>query len=246
MGGTASLLLKYPVDKIQTAETYSKKYTFRRYFLSFYMWLGICYCLIATIILLLTLYPEILYKLNRIPTAKQELELLSDNTIFNSEEALKQEEVEKQEPEDNLPPLDPTLGTTNRVIIPSVGIDSPISQGEDYEEGLKKGAWLVSGYGKPGEEGPPIILAGHRYGYEFYTNRERTKKIMFYLLPDTQVGDRVEIIWEQRKYVYEIYKLEENTNVTDYNADLILYTCKDMTGTQRVFRYANLVTGNDG
>ena len=55
------------------------------------------------------------------------------------------------------------------------------------------------------------------------------------------MGDTVEIIWKQRKYVYEIYKEEEGEEISDYTADLILYTCESLKSPIRIFRYARLL-----
>ena len=55
------------------------------------------------------------------------------------------------------------------------------------------------------------------------------------------IGDRIEIIWGQRKYVYEIYRAEDSTGIQDYEADLILYTCRLFNSPTRIFRYANRV-----
>lgn len=61
----------------------------------------------------------------------------------------------------------------------------------------------------------------------------------FYKLPSLEKGDIVEIVWNQRIYKYKIYKTTENTKITDYNADLILYTCKMYwESPERIFKYA--------
>ncbi|KKS80793.1 MAG: hypothetical protein UV56_C0008G0001, partial [Candidatus Woesebacteria bacterium GW2011_GWC1_43_10b] len=63
----------------------------------------------------------------------------------------------------------------------------------------------------------------------------------FYSLPKLKTGDTVEIIWRQRKYLYEVYKEEEGEEITDYSADLILYTCESLSSPVRIFRYARLL-----
>ncbi|HLE49636.1 MAG TPA: sortase, partial [Patescibacteria group bacterium] len=130
---------------------------------------------------------------------------------------------------------------------------------------LKTGVWRVPDFGTPEDDGPsepvergadsqigpselvergadsqiglPIILAAHRFGYVTWTNSFRTLN-SFYSLPKLKVGDRVEIVWNQRKYVYEIYKEETGTAITDYTADLILYTCDLWNSPTRIFKYA--------
>jgi sortase (surface protein transpeptidase) len=56
-----------------------------------------------------------------------------------------------------------------------------------------------------------------------------------------RVGDTVEIDWKQRKYTYEVYATDKGTEIADYSADLILYTCESLTGDARVFVYARLI-----
>jgi sortase (surface protein transpeptidase) len=86
----------------------------------------------------------------------------------------------------------------------------------------------------------PIILAAHRYGYLAWTDLFRRQN-SFYNLPKIKVGDTVEIDWGQRKYTYGVYTTEEGTQITDYSADLILYTCESLTGDERFFVYAHLI-----
>jgi sortase (surface protein transpeptidase) len=95
-------------------------------------------------------------------------------------------------------------------------------------------------YGQPDKNDLPIIVAAHRFGY-VYWDRETRNRVSFFRLPDTKVGDEIEIIWNQRRYVYEIYAEDESTYIKDYEADLILYTCKYFNSPQRIFRYATRI-----
>ena len=145
-----------------------------------------------------------------------------------------------------LPAYDPTLPDGNWVIIPRIGVRSEIYESDQPEPSLEKGVWRVPDYGTPGDLTKPMILAAHRYGYIWWWQNGSNywKYHSFYLLPDTQQGDLVEVISGKRKYIYEIYAGEEGETITDYNADLILYTCKFLTGEKRYFRYARLVDPN--
>ena len=60
-------------------------------------------------------------------------------------------------------------------------------------------------------------------------------------MPEVSAGDKIEIIWDQRKFVYEVYDTEEGTDITQYDADLILYTCKFLKSDIRIFTYARLI-----
>ena len=140
------------------------------------------------------------------------------------------------------PRFDPTLPLESRVLINSIGVDSVLQEAtyNNYEDALKKGVWRVSDFGPPTDGSQPIILAAHRFGYLAWSNMFR-RKSSFYNLPKLSVGDTVEITWRQRKYVYEVYAEGEGEEITDYSADLILYTCEKLNGPIRIFKYARLL-----
>lgn len=142
-----------------------------------------------------------------------------------------------------LPPYDETLPDGTWLIIPRIGVRAEIQENENSEVALEKGVWRVPDFGKAGDVSKPMILAAHRYGYIWWwkNGSQYWRYNSFYLLPDLQQGDLVEVISEKRKYVYEIYAGEEATEISDYNADLILYTCKFLNGDLRFFRYARLL-----
>lgn len=140
------------------------------------------------------------------------------------------------------PRFDPSLPLENRIIIPSAGIETKINEMplENYEEALKVGVWRVPDFGTPYDRKLPVILAAHRYGYLKWSIPYRLKN-SFYSLPKVKVGDTVEIIWRQRKYVYEVYAEGKGEEISDYSADLILYTCESLTSPVRIFKYARLL-----
>lgn len=140
------------------------------------------------------------------------------------------------------PPFDPTLTTQNRLKIPAIGVDTRIWEAtyDNYEEALRKGVWRVSDFGTPADRTKPTILAAHRYGYLAWSNLFRRKN-SFFNLPKLKVGDTVEIIYKQRKYTYGIYATQKGEEITDYSADLILYTCISLSGPERIFEYARLL-----
>lgn len=140
------------------------------------------------------------------------------------------------------PIFDPTLPEINTLNINSVGIETEIleAMSDYYEDALRKGVWRVSDFGQPDLQDMPIILVAHRFGYLNWNTPYRLKN-SFYNLPKTEKGDTVEIVWMQRKYTYVIYDVGEGENITDYSADLILYTCKSMNSAEKIFRYARLI-----
>ena len=143
---------------------------------------------------------------------------------------------------DYQPGYDPKLPAENRLKIISAGIDTPIREAtiDNSEGALKKGVWRVSDFGTPYSREKPVILAAHRYGYLAWSIPYRLKN-SFYNLPKLKVGDTVEIVWRQRKYMYEVYAESKGDEITDYSASLILYTCESLNSPVRIFKYARLL-----
>lgn len=139
------------------------------------------------------------------------------------------------------PAYNPDLPEGDWLVIPRIGVRSELNQNENYEEALQVGLWWVPDFGKAGDRSKPMIVAGHRYGFDWWWKDDYWKYHSFYSLPDLEPGDRVEVISGQRKWIYEIYAGEEGEQITDYQADLILYTCKHLDSPIRIFRYAKIV-----
>lgn len=140
-----------------------------------------------------------------------------------------------------LPDVDENLPQGSWIMIPKIGVVSELQWTETADEALDTGIWAVPEYGLPGSLNQPMIVAAHRYGYKWMWEGDYWKYHTFNLLPDTEPGDIVEIVHDQRKWTYEIYAGELNQEITDYSADLILYTCRFVTGDDRYIRYARLV-----
>lgn len=152
------------------------------------------------------------------------------------------QEVSPAPQERYMPPLDTSLPEGSWVSIPRIGVFTQLQPTQSPEEALATGVWQVPDFGTPGSElDDPIILAAHRFGWQWWWQSDYWKYHSFYNLPTTEVGDRVEIIHDQRKWVYEIYNAHEGDAITDYDNDLILYTCKHLKSPIRHFRYARLV-----
>jgi sortase (surface protein transpeptidase) len=203
-----------------------------------YIWIGGILLLIATAFVLSPLYPYVWFKLNN-----QSLEKEQNNVESISKEIVQKVPFTPVDVEDNdlgLPPIDESLTEENTLLIPSIGVAGIIFENVDPDKGLENGIWRATDWGTPIENDFPIILAAHRFGYLSWT-KEFRKLNSFQDLPRTGVGDEIEIIWGQRVFKYEIYKAEDSTGISDYSADLILYTCKTMNSSMRVFRYANRI-----
>ena len=190
---------------------------------------------IGILIGLVAFAPSVLYSIN--PDATTKISQLLRNTAQQESAPPVVEGVPSYQPAFN-----PNLPEDNRLIISSIKVDTPINEAglDNYEEALKKGVWRVPDFGTPYGRSRATILAAHRYGYLKWSIPYRLKN-SFYNLPKTKEGETVEIIWKQRKYVYEIYKAEEGEQITDHSADLILYTCESLNSPIRIFRYANRV-----
>jgi len=139
-----------------------------------------------------------------------------------------------------LPAFDASLPKQNTLIIPRIGVRGVLQEGTDSKKELYEGIWRVPEFGTPLRNDNPIILAAHRFGYIEWSATFR-KTNSFANLPSLKVGDTFQLVWEQRAFVYKIYKTVEDTKLTDYNADIILYTCKHLKSPVRIVVYANLV-----
>lgn len=140
------------------------------------------------------------------------------------------------------PVKDGTLPEGGWVAIPSIGVKTAIVEqpSDKYEEALKQGVWRVPEFGTPLKRELPTILVAHRFGYLKWSNQYR-REHSFFNLPKLKVGEKVYISWGQRQYIYELYAADEGTKISDYSADLILYTCQYLESDQRIFRYGRLV-----
>jgi sortase (surface protein transpeptidase) len=192
------------------------------------------FCLFVALAFVMTpVVPYIAYRLNPEETTN-EINIISQTIAGESDNS-------SSTTSKYLPPLDLTLPKEPYISITKIKVYSPISIDSDYTKALKSGTWLVPDYGTPENGLVPIIIAAHRFGYINWDDNTR-QKISFYNLPKTDIGDKIEIIWNQRKYTYEIYGKAEGSKIIDYSSDLILYTCKYFNSPIRIFRYAKLVT----
>jgi sortase A len=88
----------------------------------------------------------------------------------------------------------PTPGPEHavRIRIPSIGVDAPVVEGDDWES-LKRGAGHHIGSANPGERGNSIISAHNDIYGEYFRD-----------LPDVELGDPVELHTASQVYVYEV------------------------------------------
>jgi len=198
-----------------------------------YLVFGLFLFFIAFATLAISFYPQIWYSIDK---------EASNSELTTLKKDIKNIDASEVEDKDSfaIPAFDESLPKENKILISIIGVNSDLVENDNADEGLKKGIWIVPNFGTPESNNLPIIIAAHRFGYIEWT-KEFRETSSFYNLPKLKSGDRVQIIWNQRSYEYEVYKSEDNTQITDYNADLILYTCRMYNSPVRVFKYLDRV-----
>lgn len=210
--------------------------------LNIYTLFGVVLWILATVFILVPSFPYIWYRINNDATGDEVETIVTPTEEDADSDSSFADIIEKyQEDEDevDLPEFDESLSNTNTLIISKIGVNGEIHEGTNAKATLEEGIWRVNDFGTP-EDKTSIILAAHRFGYIYWSNDFRRTQ-SFFNLPKTGVGDHIEIVWNQRKYEYEIYRAEDSTVIQDYDADLILYTCRMFNSPVRVFRYARRV-----
>lgn len=207
----------------------SNQKKFLEFILKFQTQLGLTFLFLAIILILIPSLPQIWYRM--FP------ESTNEEVTSISQVPAQQPTSQSSSANSKLPNKDTSLPKTNYILIPSIGVKSPLKNSKNYEEILKSGSWMVNDFPSPNELKKPVIVASHRFGYLDWSAKER-KEISFYNLPKLKNGAIVEIVWDQRKYKYKIVDSSEGSNIKSYNHDLILYTCKLYNSPIRIFRYA--------
>ncbi len=91
-----------------------------------------------------------------------------------------------------LPVPTPGPEQARRIVIPAIGVDAPVVEGDDWES-LKKGAGHHIGSANPGERGNCVISAHDDVYGEIFRD-----------LPKVQVGDEVRLYTETQVYRYTV------------------------------------------
>lgn len=189
---------------------------------------------IALVLMASLVVPELYYR--AFPEKVEQVATVSPTALAELSQPREPQVTQVQDPE---PAFDPTLPEGSWIMIPSIGVETQLRDTVDPNEALNQGAWLVPDFGRPNDADLPIIAAAHRFGWDWWWQSDFGRKNSFYSLPNLKSGDTVEIVFNQRKYVYRVYsEVIEGTEITDYQADLILYTCKFLNSPERYFVYA--------
>jgi len=128
----------------------------------------------------------------------------------------------------------------NRIKIDSIGVDTRILESWNAEKALEQGVWRMPDQGSPLDASKPIVLAAHRWGWD-YLSEDFRKKNLFLELPNIKEGDIIEVSWDGAIHQYKVNYKEEHEYVTRLE-DLILLTCKDFDSDTRVFVYAEKIS----
>ena len=110
-----------------------------------------------------------------------------------------------------------TMPRKNRVVIPGIGLDAVVHQGEGTEA-LDLGVWHQPNGASPPTNGN-TVLAGHRI------------EGVFLLLPKLKPGDEIIVYWKQQEYDYRVVRVidtdpdDEDVLRCGSTRGLTLYTC---------------------
>lgn len=132
----------------------------------------------------------------------------------------------------------------NRIIIPKIGVDMPIVEGESAKA-LDLGVWHRPNTGSPGNGN--MVLTGHRVGYAFLP-QDIKASTSFYNLDKLEDGDEVYVFWYGEQYEYKItdHEVVEPSAVgieaRTEEERLTMYTCHPLgSNSKRLVYYAEPV-----
>ncbi len=184
------------------------------------------------------------------------------SAISISQEDSKKEELRRVEKIEvkklELPPLLTEIAPPdNRLIIPRLKIHAPIKTAKNVnlnlanweniekqvQNALRNGVVNFPGTAQPGEKGNSFIT-GHSSYYPIFPGRYKS---IFALLPEIEIGEKIEVWQNQRKFIYYVSeKKEVSPNTTDVLNDagdsrLTLMTCTPLgTALRRLIVTAQL------
>lgn len=112
----------------------------------------------------------------------------------------------------------------NKIVISSIGVNAEILEGD--KSVLNKGFWRIPDTSTP-DEGGNTVIVGHRYIATYGPNT-------FINLDKVQLGDKIEIIWDNHTYSYQVKEVKKVPS-TDLDIEkptdesiLTLYTCTSL------------------
>lgn len=136
--------------------------------------------------------------------------------IYKPDEKAVIEQIENQE-----------VYTENRLVIPSIGVDMII--GTD-KRNLDNGGWVQ----RFDSNDLPNLIAIHRFGWSTLSPQQKMKQTLYHV-DKLKEGDIVYIIWNGEVYEYKVDSIVDGDNNPSLSGKTIIYTCKFMSSSSRIF-----------
>jgi sortase A len=145
------------------------------------------------------------------------------------------EPIPTPKPAEPTPTLPPVPDESFSVLLPKLDTEAKVfpnidpTRPEVYQEVLKDGVAHAAGSGFPGT-GKPVYLFAHSTNAEWNVVRYNA---VFFLLNDLNPGDRVQVVYNNKMYHYEVFDKKvvganDVSYLTDYQPgreEVILQTC---------------------
>lgn len=119
----------------------------------------------------------------------------------------------------------------NRLVIPKIGVNLAIVEGQASDSALWKGAWRIPGSSTP-KIGGNTVLSAHRFRYRPPSN------LTLYLLDKVKRGDMMIVYWQGKEYDYRVTETKivprENTDIAEptLTDQLTVFTCHPLFSTK--------------
>jgi len=119
----------------------------------------------------------------------------------------------------------------NRLVIPKIGVNIPIVEGQESDSALWKGAWRIPNSSTP-KVGGNTVLSAHRFRYRPPSN------LTLYLLDKVKRGDTMIVYWQGKEYDYRVSETKivprENTDIAEPTLEdqLTVFTCHPLFSTK--------------
>jgi sortase A len=121
--------------------------------------------------------------------------------------------------------------TDNRLVIPSIGVNIPIVEGQNQKVALNQGAWRIPNSSTP-PDGGNTVLSGHRFRYRPPSN------LTLYLLDQVHSGDIMIVYWQGKEYDYKVSQTKivprDKTDMAEptLTPQLTVFTCHPLFSTK--------------
>ena len=107
-------------------------------------------------------------------------------------------------------------------IFAPIGTNASVENAAEVNAILDQGVYLYPEYSNIGWSGETTVLAGHHFNMAVTPERAAQT---FQNLEQLKVGDIVQIVDDYKVWNYEIYKIEQATEITEDKPDLLAYSC---------------------